>query len=369
MTAPQPSLGVTPVGDLTDLGPVEAARVLPAELRARLKTSYALRRVPEDQIATLLPLPEPPHPGDIVVGTIEFIGRNGNLELVGGRRSTLHLGDAVALAFGNRYATRQFEGYARASGDMCDLLSMGGLCGQVVSKHANAIDPTRVRLLGAAGDAAGRPLRLRDFALDPAPRGSSFPRVVAVCGSSMDAGKTHTVMSLVVGLGRAGRRVAGIKLTGTATGRDTWATVDAGACVVLDFIDGGFPSTYLCPITDLLDLHELLLAHAALRGAELAVIEIADGVLQRETAALLRAPRFRDTVSAWVYATGDPLAAVGGVSLLRDLAIEPLAVSGVVSMSPLGMREVEASTGLPCVPAAELQAGRLNEQILREDRA
>src|SRR5256886_12837202 len=33
-------------------------------------------------------------------------------------------GDLLAVVFGNRYATRQFEGYARADGEDCDLLSM-----------------------------------------------------------------------------------------------------------------------------------------------------------------------------------------------------------------------------------------------------
>src|SRR5262245_7231095 len=211
---------------------------------ARLRIPYALRRISEARLATLLALHDSPNLGDVVIAQVESLGKNVTLELANGRRCVLHQGDLLAVAFGNRYATRQFEGYAERNGDRCDLLSMGGLCGLVRSRHATVAEATKLKLLGAAGDEAGRPLSVRDFALPPAPPGPR-PRVLVVCGSSMDAGKTYTAMSVIGGLSRGGVRVAGIKLTGTATGSDTWSFLDAGACVALDFIDGGYPATYL----------------------------------------------------------------------------------------------------------------------------
>src|SRR3989475_630566 len=236
---------------------------------------------------------------------------------------------------------------------------MGGLCGLVESKHARAAEPSKLRLLGALGDINGSPLNLRDFALAPLPE-AIHSNVVAVCGTSMDAGKTHTAMSLIRGLRKEGLPVAGIKLTGTATGKDTWNMLDAGACVALDFVDGGFPSTYLSTLEELVHLYDLLISRAAAAGASWAIVEIADGLLQRETAALLQDPGFAASVSAWIFAAGDPLAAAGGVGILRNWAIEPLAISGLVSMSPLGMKETQAATQLPCLTAGELQAGKLN---------
>ena len=73
----------------------------------------------------------------------------------------------MAAVFGNRYATMQFEGYARSNGDSCDLLSMGGLCGLVESRHAAIPEASKLRLLGALGDREGRALRMRSFALPP----------------------------------------------------------------------------------------------------------------------------------------------------------------------------------------------------------
>jgi len=40
-------------------------------------------------------------------------------------------GDLLVVAFGNRCATMQFEGYARVREGECDLLTTGGLCGIV----------------------------------------------------------------------------------------------------------------------------------------------------------------------------------------------------------------------------------------------
>jgi hypothetical protein len=329
------------------------------EMRTNLRVSYALRWVPRASIATLLPSPISPQAGEIVLAKLEKIGKNATLELANGRRCTLHEGDLLAVVFGNRYATLQFEGYARASGDCCDLLSMGGLCGLVESKHAKAPEPSKLRLLGGLGDVNGSPLNLRDFALAPLTQ-PKHPNVVVVCGTSMDAGKTHTVMSLIMGLRKQGLAVAGIKLTGTATGKDTWNMLDAGACAALDFVDGGFPSTYLSTLDELLHLYDLLVSRAAAQGASWVVVEIADGLLQRETAALLQDHGFAASVDAWIFAAGDPLAAAGGIAILRNWAIEPLAISGVVSMSPLAMKEAQVATGLPCLTAGELQSGSLN---------
>src|SRR5947207_13881215 len=140
--------------------------------------------------------------------------------------------------------------------------------------------------------------------------------------------------------------------------------MSADHCAALVFMDGGLPSTYLCDLDELLNLYDLFRAHAAARGATCMVVEIADGLLQNETAALLQSSRFTRTVDAWIFAAGDPLAAAGGVRVLRSWRIKPLAISGAVSMSPLGIKEAQIATGLPCLTARELQNGKLNAQIL-----
>src|SRR6266850_5140164 len=126
---------------------------------------YALRRIPESKFSILLSVPDQPQAGDVALARLEKIGKNTRLELAQGRAATLHEGDLLAVVFGNRYATEQFEGYAQCDGDACDLLSMGGVCGMVKSRHADVSQPSRLRLLGAIGDTEGNALRLRHFKL------------------------------------------------------------------------------------------------------------------------------------------------------------------------------------------------------------
>lgn len=338
-------------------------RLIP-ETRARLRIPYVLHRVPEDRFATLLNCPSSPRTGDIALARLETIGKNARLELANGRPATLREGDFLAVVFGSRYATGQFEGYPRIAGAACDLLSMGGLCGMVESKHARVAEPSKLKIMGALGDADGRALQLRDFGLPPAAP-SPKPKVIVVCGTSMDSGKTHVATSLIAGLAQMGEHVAGIKLTGTATGRDTWGMLDAGARPALDFVDGGWPSTYLAPLADLLALYHLFVNHAASLGARSVVLEIADGLLQIETAALLRCEAFTETVDHWVFAAGEALAAAGGVRVLGDWGIRPVAISGVISMSPLAMREAESATGIRCLTAKELRTGALLSELFK----
>src|SRR3989440_1476941 len=344
---------------------IEIGKPLPPAVRSAVRVSYALRRVPASRWHALLPRREPPQVGDVALARVESIGKNMALDLASGRRCKLHNGDLIGVVFGNRYATLQFEGYARSDGDRCDLLSGGGLCGQVASKHDTMPEPTRLRIAGALGDETGQPLRLQHFTVrERGSDGLKRPRIAVVLGTSMDSGKTHTALSVIQGLERRGVAVAGIKLTGTAAGTDTLAMLDAGAGLALDFVDGGLPSPYPRPLAELLGPYRLLADHAAAQGAEWAVVEIADGVIQGETAALLASTRFVSSVDAWLLAANDALGALGAVGLLRPKGVVPLAISGMVSRSALARREVEAATQIPCVAAAELQAGVLNAKLL-----
>ena len=343
--------------------------VLSEETKSRMKVGYVARRVPRSALYTQLAVPVDPSPGDVVLARVEKIGKNTSLENVDGRRCTLHEGDLVVVAFGNRYATLQFEGYARSQGDRCDLLSMGGLCGLVESKHDSVADPSKLRILGAIGDETGNPVRLADHALAPAlsPR-QVAPKVIGVCGTSMDAGKTYTVRSSVLGLRQQGLRVAAIKLTGTASGRDKFSMLDAGATPALDFIDAGYPSTYLCSLKELMDIYGILLSQATAQRADCVVIEIADGLVQRETTALMTNPRFTGSVNAWLLAANDAPGAAGAISILKSWGIIPLAITGNASRSALVRQEVETATGIACVPATDIETGELNPQLLKATR-
>jgi hypothetical protein len=170
----------------------------------------------------------------------------------------------------------------------------------------------------------------------------------------MDSGKTQTAVHLVRGLSAGGLQVGYAKITGTGAGGDYWWLADAGANPVLDFTDLGMPSTYLVGERELEAALESLVNHVAHAGVDAMVLEIADGVLQGETAALLRSRTFEGLVGGIVLAAQDSMGAVAGVSWLDSIATPVLAISGVVTAAPLQVVEAREATELPIYDRAGL---------------
>ncbi len=216
--------------------------------------------------------------------------------------------------------------------------------------------PTQITPIGLLGDAEGRRINLRGYALTPASLvGELLPTTVAVVGTGMDSGKTDSCAYLARGLLAAGLRVGYAKVTGTGAGGDTWLLKDAGASPVLDFTDAGMATTYLAAHEEIEAALVTLMAHIARAGADAIVLEIADGVLQRETAALLRSPVFGSLVGGIVMASQDSMGASAGVHWLRHHARPPvLALSGIISAAPLQAGEAVAALGLPVHDRAAL---------------
>jgi hypothetical protein len=138
-----------------------------------------------------------------------------------------------------------------------------------------------------------------------------------------------------------------MKLTGTAFSKDADLAADCGAGITIDFSYVGFPSTFLCDETELLDLYATLLQRLRAYSPEIIVIEIADGLLQRETAMLLHSKSFMRTVDGVVFSAGDSMGALYGLQCLERLSISPYALGGLFTMSPLLVQEVSEHTNIP----------------------
>ncbi|MDX1606737.1 MAG: hypothetical protein R3202_11130, partial [Candidatus Competibacterales bacterium] len=144
---------------------------------------------------------------------------------------------------------------------------------------------------------------------------------------------------------------------GTGAGGDRWAMVDAGADQVLDFTDCGLPSTFGVEPSGVEDVFIRLTNELAVAAVDVTVIEVADGVFQEETAALLRSPVFARNVDVILFAAGDALGALAGVRHLKELDLPVIAVSGLLTASPLAIREAAAALGMPVIGAEEMNTG------------
>jgi hypothetical protein len=293
-----------------------------------------------------------PRPGDLVLAEVLSIGQHPRLELRDGRRAMLFPGDEVIVSYGARYATDQFHAEVPADLGDCDLAAAGGLAARVVARHSGIGAPTTVRPVGVLADAAGRRMNLADWAA-PAPIGAPAIPAVVVLGTSMNAGKTTTAAHLVRGLTAAGLRTGAAKATGTGAGGDRWLFADAGASPALDFTVAGLASTYGVSDRVVQQTFALLRDAIAAAGADLAVLEIADGLAQGETRALLES-EVMSGVDAVVFAAGDALGAAAGVRALLELDLPVRAVSGRLTASPLASVEAAALTGLPVLGLPQL---------------
>lgn len=226
------------------------------------------------------------------------------------------------------------------------------------ARHSAVKAATGLDVLGILADSEQRPFNLRRWALPTPIRHGEKPLTLAVLGTSMNAGKTYTVTALAQGYVAAGKRVGVAKVTGTGAGGDFWAVTDVGVMRVLDFTDAGHASTYGVALPELLDIFETLTHQLYHEGAEVVLLEVADGLLQQETALLVTSPFFAEAVDGLIFAAGDAMGASVGATLLHTYDLPLLGISGALTQSPLAVREAEAATGLPVWTAqAFRQAG------------
>lgn len=322
-------------------------------INARIKRSMVCKHIGEYRLDTTQNLSHKPRLGDVAIFEIVEIGKHTTIQSPSKRNVYLLEGDQIMAAFGNRYATEQYEGYIpEFPTEDLEILGAGGAIGLIHSKNAalEHIEPTRIRLIGYCTNEQGKILNTLYHHQPSVAFTGEVPnqaKVILSLGATMDSGKTTTAAYLVAGLKRAGHRVAYMKLTGTCYSKDQDLAYDCGADLTTDFADLGYPSTFLCELQDLKDLYQGLLQRVSAAQPDFVVVEIADGIHQRETFALISDEAFMSTVSNVVFSSGDSLAALYGEQFLGSLGIRLTAFCGRFTMSPLLIREVQAHSRVP----------------------
>ena len=353
-----------------DRGQDRGQEIAPDALVALLERTpwaFSTRRVERSAAKTLI-AEATPKAGDLVLARVDALGHHANLQLSEGRRRRLFPGDTIVVAYGNRYACEQFEAEVPTGLGPCHLVAGGGIASRALSWHDQiSRGPTRITPLGLLGDEAGQVLNLRDFAIAPPATTRPKPGVIAVLGTRMSAGKTQTAAFLLRGLRAARYRVGYVKVTGTGAGGDTWLLRDAGADRVLDFTDAGMATTYLADIERIEAAMHTLVQDMAAHGMDIVVMEVADGVCQRETRQLIAGEAFACTVDGLVLAADDALGAGAGVAALQEVMAAPIvALSGSLTASPLQRREAEAASGIDSYNRADLAHANTAEKLLAQ---
>lgn len=314
-----------------------------------------------------------PKSGDVALFEVTAIGKHTRIQSDQIRNKMIFPGDKVLLAFGNRYATAQLHGLVPTEAqEEYHILGQGGVVGVVSSFHSKfaAKGPTKLKMIGYATDETGEVINTKYYNttnVQNLHETTKSAKVLLSIGGAMDSGKTTTAAYLSRGLRQAGNRVAFIKLTGTAYSKDVDFVKDCGAETGYDFSHFGYPSTYMESKEELLSLYNNLIAEASNDNPDYIIVEIADGILQRETNMLLKS-ELMDKVDGVLYSDSSSTGVLSGLESLERINIKPFGVCGSFVASPLMVDEVRDRSNVNIFGLAEL-ASSIIEHYVEPHRA
>src|SRR5258706_432316 len=174
--------------------------------------------------------------------------------------------------------------------------------------------------------------------------------VGALAGTCMEAGKTAAAAAIVARMRHRGLVVDAFKATGVSLRRDIMAFEDAGARKTMIFTDLGIvtTSTRTGPA-----LTRTMLSELAAGKPDVIVFELGDGLLGTYGVdAFLGCSDIRRALTGVVLSANDPVAAWGGVKLLRErFHIEPCMVTGPSTDNQVGIDIIEQQLKVPACNA------------------
>ncbi|MBA3750425.1 MAG: hypothetical protein H0X03_05940 [Nitrosopumilus sp.] len=293
-----------------------------------------------------------PTVGDIAIFKVSRIGLHKHIVTSSNKRLRIYLGDLIVGVFGNRYATDALEGEVEGLSDL-SLLTAGGMVGTVKSRHHSVSRPTQLSFVSFLNDASGQKINLKQIKFKKIQPSNHLKNIIVVVGSGMSSGKTTTCRKIIKSLSEMGLKVAACKLTGSISNRDQDEMISASAGYTIDFSDYGFPSTYKCDQDELLDLFNTMVSDIQKVNPDVTIMEIADGVLQRETQMLLSNPKIQESVKGVVITADNAPSALYTVAYLKNKGYNVIAVSGTMTSSPLYVREFEQNSDIQVISSAQ----------------
>src|ERR1700742_1077994 len=324
-----------------------------------------------------------------LVLVVEILTNKANyntLELTSGRMAKVVRGDIVVGALGHRKALFGYSGHIPESlkpGDVIQMLNIGGVLGICDSATQDKGKPFDCKVLGTVltfpylGERIGVPAKVGYKALDyDAPLDARGVPVVALAGTCMEAGKTAAAAAIIARMRHRGLIVDAFKATGVSLRRDIMAFEDSGARRTMLFTDLGIVTT--TPKSGPA-LTRTMLTEMASGQPDAIVFELGDGLLGTYgVEAILLQPDIKAALTGVVLSANDPVAAWGGVKLLREkFGVEPVVVTGPSTDNQVGVTIIEeqmkvaafnaitdgAALGDCVIAAAKLEKAPAPEQV------
>jgi hypothetical protein len=308
----------------------------------------------------------------VVVEVLTNKSTYNTLELTSGRMAKVGKGDIVVGALGHRKALFGYSGHVPTSvqtGDVIQMLNIGGVLGICDSVNPEKGKPFDCRVLGVVlhfpylGERIGVPARVGERSLDrDAKLDTHGVPVVAIAGTCMEAGKTAAACAIVSRMRHRGLVIDAFKATGVSLRRDILAMEDAGARRSMIFTDLGVVSTTGANGPA---LTRTMLTELSAGKPDVIVFELGDGILGTYGVdAILECPDIRAALTGVVLSANDPVAAWGGVTLLRDrFNVEPCVVTGPATDNQVGVQIIGQQLGVAAFNAMS-DGAQLGDRVI-----
>jgi hypothetical protein len=178
----------------------------------------------------------------------------------------------------------------------------------------------------------------------------------------MEAGKTAAACAIISRMRHRGLVIDAFKATGVSLRRDVLAMEDAGARRSAIFTDLGIVTTTRINGPA---LTRTMLTELSAGKPDVIVFELGDGILGTYGVdAILECPDIRAALTSVVLSANDPVAAWGGVKLLRErFGIEPSVVTGPSTDNQVGVEIITTQMGVPAFNALSAGAA-LGDRIM-----
>lgn len=296
----------------------------------------------------------------VVVEVLNNKSTYNTLELTSGRMAKVGKGDIVVGALGHRKALFGYSGHVPESikaGDIIQMLNIGGVLGICDSANPDRGKPFDCRVIGVVltfpyiGERIGVPARAGYRQLDQTSTLDTHGvPVVALAGTCMEAGKTAAACAIVARMRHRGMVVDAFKATGVSLRRDILAMEDAGARNTMIFTDLGVISTTRAVGPA---LTRSMLTDLSANKPDVIVFELGDGLLGTYGVdAILDCEDIRKALTGVVLSANDPVAAWGGVKLLRErFHVDPCVVTGPATDNAVGVDIIQQQMNVPAFNA------------------
>jgi hypothetical protein len=296
----------------------------------------------------------------LVVEVLNDKSTYNTLELTSGRMAKVAKGDVIVGALGHRQALFGYSGHLPErvkEGDIIQLLNIGGVLGICDSANPDKGKPFDCRVLGVVlqfpylGERIGVPARVgyQRLDFDQTVDTRNVP-VIALAGTCMEAGKTAAACAIVSRMRHRGLKIHAFKATGVSLRRDILAMEDAGASKSMIFTDLGVVTT---TAKNGPAITRALLTEMSKGEPDVIIFELGDGLLGAYgVEAILLSEDIRSRLTSVVLSANDPVAAWGGVKLLREkFGIEPSVVTGPATDNAVGVNIIRDQFGVPAFNA------------------